>query len=83
MNIPQIKYDTNNKPYVDGDFDFEIITAFDERSFEPYRKITFKWSPVLEQIQGGVSDKETMNLFFDKFKKDFIKKIDNEDRNHN
>lgn len=77
MKHPKICFDENRKPIITGDFEFEIDqrTFADPHSFEPWKKISFAWSPEIHQDIEVLNsnNSELYEVIGKKLKQDFIK----------
>lgn len=78
MKYPELKFDENHEPIIEGNFEFEIAekVVVDSTCFAPWKKISFAWSVEMQQdFEAFASDKnkEVYEAFGEQLKQDFIK----------
>lgn len=78
MKTAKIKFEPtkNIKPYIEGDFEFiiEDKCIYSETELEPFKKISFWWSPEMYQdISMLNKDGDLYEMIAEKLKQDFLK----------
>lgn len=84
MKHPIFKFDQNNNPLIEGDFEFMVSETIYNNSYLPEKIITFPWDP--EMVQNIVAFKdnqydEMYEAIGEKLKQDFIAFIKRREEN--